>query len=100
MYIINDLLSGGDLRFHLKQQGRFSESRAKLYICEIALALNYLHQRRIMHRDVKPKNILLDQKGHAFLTDFNLAIKLSSRDLVSSFTGKKPFKNSQIKIFF
>lgn len=86
------MLRGGDLRYYLRQQGRFTESRAKLYICEIALAINYLHQQQIIHRDLKPENILLDDKGHAYLTDFNLAIKLkTNNDLATSFTGKNIF---------
>jgi serine/threonine kinase 32 len=52
VYMISDLLLGGDLRFHLNQ-GRFSEARVKFYVCEIALALDYLHIRRIVHRDLK-----------------------------------------------
>lgn len=58
-----------------------------MYICEIALALNYLHGEMIMHRDVKPENILLDDQGHAHLTDFNLATRLSPKTLATSFSG-------------
>ncbi|KAI1721348.1 protein kinase domain-containing protein [Ditylenchus destructor] len=87
IYEVCDLLLGGDLRFHLNEQGRFSEERAKLYLCEIALALDYLHNRcQIVHRDIKPENILLDNDGHAHLTDFNLAIKLSPGKLANSFS--------------
>lgn len=65
-----------------------SNCRAKLYICEIALALDYLHSEMIVHRDVKPENILLDDQGHAHLTDFNLAIRLPPNTLATSFSGK------------
>lgn len=47
--------------------------RVKLYACEMALALDYLRRQRVVHRDVKPDNILLNDKGHAKLTDFNVA---------------------------
>lgn len=63
MYMISDLLLGGDLRYHLSQQGKFAEDRAKLYLCEIALAVEYLHENNIIHRDIKPENILLDEQG-------------------------------------
>uniref|UniRef100_A0A1I8BQA8 non-specific serine/threonine protein kinase n=1 Tax=Meloidogyne hapla TaxID=6305 RepID=A0A1I8BQA8_MELHA len=46
IYMISDLLPGGDMAYHLKNQGRFSESRAKLLFCELALALDYLHRQR------------------------------------------------------
>ncbi|KHJ78422.1 hypothetical protein OESDEN_21957, partial [Oesophagostomum dentatum] len=63
MYMVTDLLLGGDLRFHLNQQGKFAEDRSKLYMCEISLAIDYLHEKGIMHRDIKPENILLDEQG-------------------------------------
>ncbi|KAI6187648.1 Serine/threonine-protein kinase 32A [Aphelenchoides besseyi] len=90
-YMISDFLIGGDLRWHLNENGRFSEARAKLYICEIALAIDYLHSRQICHRDLKPENILLDEQGHAHLTDFNLATKLEKNKLATSFSGTKPY---------
>uniref|UniRef100_A0A914EDM8 Protein kinase domain-containing protein n=1 Tax=Acrobeloides nanus TaxID=290746 RepID=A0A914EDM8_9BILA len=96
IYMVSDLLLGGDLRYHLNEQGRFSETRTKLYICEIALAIDYLHSRRIVHRDVKPENILLDEQGHAHLTDFNLATKLGYNELATSFTGTRPYMAPEI----
>uniref|UniRef100_A0A915C3J6 Protein kinase domain-containing protein n=1 Tax=Parascaris univalens TaxID=6257 RepID=A0A915C3J6_PARUN len=98
MYVVSDLLLGGDLRYHLNQQGRFSEDRAKLYICEIALALDYLHSEMIVHRDVKPENILLDDQGHAHLTDFNLAIRLPLNTLATSFSGTRPYMAPEIML--
>lgn len=88
--MISDLLLGGDLRFHLND-GKFSEARVKLYICELALALDYLQSKRIIHRDIKPDNILLDVSGHAYLSDFNLATKLEPNTLATSFSGNSIF---------
>ena len=50
MFMVVDLLLGGDLRYHIQQDVKFDESRVKLYICEMALALDYLWSRRIVHR--------------------------------------------------
>lgn len=50
MFMVVDLLLGGDLRYHLQQNVHFSESTVKLYICELALALGYLRTKRIIHR--------------------------------------------------
>ncbi|GMR42012.1 hypothetical protein PMAYCL1PPCAC_12207, partial [Pristionchus mayeri] len=91
MYIVSDLLLGGDLRFHLNQHGIFREDRSKLYFCEIALAVDYLHSRCILHRDIKPDNIILDEKGHAHLTDFNLATRLEPGELATSFSGTRVY---------
>lgn len=59
MFMVVDLLLGGDLRYHLQQNVHFSESTVKLYICELALALGYLRSKRIIHRwDVLFYNLL------------------------------------------
>ncbi|XP_025874419.1 serine/threonine-protein kinase 32A isoform X2 [Vulpes vulpes] len=61
MFMVVDLLLGGDLRYHLQQNVRFQEDTVKLFICELAMALDYLQSQRIIHRDMKPDNILLDE---------------------------------------
>ncbi|XP_039587372.1 serine/threonine-protein kinase 32C isoform X2 [Passer montanus] len=72
MFMVVDLLLGGDLRYHLQQNVQFTEETVKLYICEMALALDYLRSQHIIHRDVKPDNILLDEQApeifHSFLS--------------------------------
>lgn len=64
-----DLKLGGDLRFHMIKK-KFSEEEAKFIIFCVLMALEYLHNSGIMHKDVKPENIVLDTEGYAFLTDF------------------------------
>ncbi|XP_036380113.1 serine/threonine-protein kinase 32A [Megalops cyprinoides] len=91
MFMVVDLLLGGDLRYHLQQNVHFSESTVKLYICEIALALHYLRGKCIIHRDIKPDNILLDEHGHAHLTDFNIAAVVKEDLKATSIAGTKPY---------
>ncbi|KAM6969775.1 serine/threonine-protein kinase 32A [Aplochiton taeniatus] len=91
MFMVVDLLLGGDLRYHLQQNVHFSEATVKLYVCEVALALGYLRSKRIIHRDIKPDNILLDEHGHAHLTDFNIAAIVKEDLRATSIAGTKPY---------
>lgn len=50
MFMVVDLLLGGDLRYHLQQSVQFSEDAVKLYLCEMTLALDYLQSQHIIHR--------------------------------------------------
>jgi serine/threonine protein kinase len=64
LYMILDYVNGGELFFHLKKEGRFSESRVKFYASEIVCAMSHLHKLGIVYRDLKPENILLDAEGN------------------------------------
>jgi serine/threonine protein kinase len=57
----------------LHKDRRFAEDRARNYLAEILLALEDLHKRDIIFRDLKPDNIVFDEDGHALLTDFGLS---------------------------
>ncbi|KAF9144982.1 hypothetical protein BGX30_010804 [Mortierella sp. GBA39] len=84
LFMVLDLMLGGDLRFHLERAGPMKEEVVRFYVAELALALDALHSRRIIHRDLKPDNVLLDEHGHAHLTDFNIAVYYNpSKPLVS-----------------
>lgn len=91
LFMVSDLLLGGDLRYHIQQEIVFSEESVVLFIAEIALALDYLQGHRIIHRDIKPDNILLDEEGHAHVTDFNIATVLEEGQLATSMSGTKPY---------
>ncbi|XP_045407094.1 serine/threonine-protein kinase 32A isoform X1 [Lemur catta] len=91
MFMVVDLLLGGDLRYHLQQNVRFLEDTVKLFICELAMALDYLQSQRIIHRDIKPDNILLDEHGHVHITDFNIAAMLPREMQITTVAGTKPY---------
>lgn len=91
MFMVVDLLLGGDLRYHLQQNVHFQEDTVKLFICELAMALDYLQSQRIIHRDMKPDNILLDEHGHVHITDFNIAAMLPKETRITTVAGTKPY---------
>jgi serine/threonine protein kinase len=64
---------GGDLGKQIKLKRKLSEHEARSYICEVILAIEYLHKNNIIFRDLKPENIVLDRDGHIKLTDFGLS---------------------------
>lgn len=86
LFMVSEFCQGGELFFHLKQMRCFSNDMVRFYAAEIALALNYLHSRDIIYRDIKPENVLLDDAGHIKITDFGL-----SRDNVSDPQGATTF---------
>ncbi|XP_077283659.1 ribosomal protein S6 kinase alpha-5-like [Arctopsyche grandis] len=73
LHLVLDYVSGGELFTHLFQRERFTEAEVTIYIAEIILALEQLHKRGIIYRDIKLENILLDSEGHVILTDFGLS---------------------------
>ncbi|XP_065152072.1 serine/threonine-protein kinase 32C-like [Paramisgurnus dabryanus] len=96
MFMVVDLLLGGDLRYHLQQNVPFTEEAVKLYLCEMTLALDYLRSQNIIHRDIKPDNILLDEQGHAHLTDFNIATIIKDGERATALAGTKPYMAPEI----
>ncbi|CAG9329835.1 unnamed protein product [Blepharisma stoltei] len=73
LFLILDYCPGGDLTSYIIKEKKFDEKRARIYLCEILLALEELHKRDIIYRDLKPDNVVLDAQGHAMLTDFGLS---------------------------
>jgi serine/threonine protein kinase len=97
LYFVLDYCPGGELFFHLGRAGRFSEHRGRFYAAQIVLALEYLHSKGIVYRDLKPENVLLDAEGHIALTDFGLS-KEGIQDNVSahSFCGTPEYLAPEI----
>ena len=88
LYLILDYCPGGSLASYLIREKRFTEDRARVYLCEILLALEELHKRDIIYRDLKPDNVVVDGEGHALLTDFGLSKEgVMDKDSAKSFCG-------------
>jgi serine/threonine protein kinase len=88
LFLVIEYCPNGDLSRHLVFEKRFKEERAKFYLCEVLLALEDLHKRDIIFRDLKPDNVVLDKDGHCKLTDFGLSKEGVGRDIYAqSFCG-------------
>ena len=73
LYMVMEYMKGGDFSSLLENVGAFDEETAKYYMAQIVLALEYLHDKGVIHRDLKPDNILIDGEGRIKLTDFGLS---------------------------
>mmetsp|Transcript_24311 Transcript_24311/g.29677 ORF Transcript_24311/g.29677 Transcript_24311/m.29677 type:complete len:672 (-) Transcript_24311:175-2190(-) len=82
LYMCSSLMLGGSLQHALsKADGNKLDPNHTLQVsAELVLAVQYLHSNRIVHRDIKPDNILFDHNGHIRLTDFNISITVSEED--------------------
>ena len=97
LLILMDYIPGGELSSYLNREKRFDEEKARLYICEILLALEALHSLHVAYRDLKPGNILLDSEGHTVLIDFGLAKEGMDTDVVTrSFCGSPAYLPPEI----
>lgn len=90
LFLILEFCPGGDLGFLIQKQGKLNEDRARMYLCEVLLAIEDLHRRDIIFRDLKPDNVVLDNEGHAKLTDFGL----SKEGVLEMNNGAKSFCGS------
>ena len=73
LYLAMDLLTGGDLRYHLGRVKRFSEEQTRFFVVCIVAGLEFLHNNGTLHRDIKPENLVLDENGYVRITDFGIA---------------------------
>lgn len=80
MFAFVDFANGGELFTHLYHAEHFEEARVRVYIAEVVLALEQLHQLGIIYRDIKLENILLDGDGHIVLSDFGLSKILTAEN--------------------
>lgn len=97
LVLVLEYCPGSDLGYYLSREKRFSDDRARVYLCEVLLALEELHNRDIIYRDLKPDNVVLDFQGHAKLTDFGLAKeRVATGSLAKSFCGSVAYLSPEV----
>src|SRR5688500_2222402 len=82
-YIVCEYAEGETLKERIRRMGRLPVDEAIAYAIEIARALGSAHSRHIVHRDVKPQNVLIDAEGSAKVTDFGIARTLDQDGLTA-----------------
>lgn len=97
LYFVMEFLAGGDLMFHVQKHNRFRTHEARFYACEIACALEFLHNNKIVYRDLKLDNVLLDKDGHVSLADFGMCKeKVSENNKCVTFCGTPDYLAPEI----
>ncbi|EJK66834.1 hypothetical protein THAOC_12205, partial [Thalassiosira oceanica] len=89
VYFLLGLLPGGELMDILQSKGRFPEEWTRFYSASVLLAYSTMHEKRIVYRDLKPENLVLDEKGYCVVVDLGLAKKVLLFELTS---GSAPFQ--------
>ena len=96
LFLVLDYLSGGDIRYYLNKKIQFNEKQIKFFISNLLLSLKYIHNNKVLHRDIKPDNLVLDEKGYLHLADFGIAQKIKSNKIIMEKSGTPGYISPEI----
>eukprot|EP00484_Ammonia_sp_Unknown_P024541 CAMPEP_0197026968 /NCGR_PEP_ID=MMETSP1384-20130603/6972_1 /TAXON_ID=29189 /ORGANISM="Ammonia sp." /LENGTH=668 /DNA_ID=CAMNT_0042455749 /DNA_START=109 /DNA_END=2115 /DNA_ORIENTATION=+ len=100
IYIILDLMLGGDLKYHLNVQEKFSEPRTRFHAAQVLLGLEHIHTKGIVYRDLKLENVLVDENGHCKISDLGLAVLLGESGKVRGYAGTPGYTAPEVVLGF
>ncbi|KAJ0248065.1 Serine/threonine-protein kinase PEPKR2 [Hirschfeldia incana] len=90
-HLVMELCSGGRLVDQMVKEGKYSEQRAANVFKDLMLVISYCHEMGVVHRDVKPENILLTGSGKIQLADFGLAMRIAKGQTLSGLAGSPAY---------
>ncbi|KAK7050488.1 Serine/threonine-protein kinase MARK2 [Favolaschia claudopus] len=96
IWIVAELCSGGELFDYLVEKGRISEDETKIIFGQLCLAVGYLHEKGIVHRDLKLENVLLDERCRVKLGDFGFTREYEKGVLMETFCGTTGYASPEM----
>ncbi|KAH9896849.1 Pkinase-domain-containing protein [Cubamyces lactineus] len=87
IWLVTELCSGGELFDYLAEKGRLSEEETRVLFGQLCLAVAYVHEKGIVHRDLKLENVLLDERCRVKLGDFGFTREFERGSLLETFCG-------------
>ncbi len=89
LYLVQEFIDGQDLLKELRKRGKFSEAEVKKILIELLPVFKFIHEKQVIHRDVKPENIIRQRNGSLVLIDFGVSKQLSGSVLtrIGTVTG-------------
>lgn len=96
LYLGLEFLNGGEMSRILRLVGSLEETAAQFYIAEVILAIEFLHNKNIIYRDLKTQNIILDSRGHVKLVDFGFCKYLEPGTRTYTFCGTPKYMSPEI----
>ena len=94
-YYVMQLIEGSDLHVEILQRGRFSLEETIGILQKVASALDYAHEQGIVHRDIKPDNILLDRNGSPHVVDFGIAKSVECTRMTGGMIGTPEYMSPE-----
>ncbi|XP_015185253.1 PREDICTED: serine/threonine-protein kinase SIK3-like isoform X1 [Polistes dominula] len=96
IYLVTEYAPGGEIFDHLVRNGRMPEPEARRIFRQIVLAVHYLHQQRVVHRDLKAENLLLDADNNIKLADFGFSNEYTPGVPLNTWCGSPPYAAPEI----